>query len=379
MFGGIGFSVGASLALVLVFHAGLSLIFMTVIDLTALATFFSAVAISTALTGTEAIVYYRNFIIVISISAGIVFVFHQPILSYLDITVIGVGTFLAFGRLGCLSVGCCHGHPFRWGVAYGQEHVRTGFPSWLAGVRLFPVQALESFWVFCIVMAGTIWQWRRPIPGSIFAFYIVAYGLGRFFLEFLRGDEGRRYLCGFSEAQWTSLILAGSIPLREGARCLPLHAIHFLPLIVLIATAVIVSMSGVRLRVASPGLFSAAHENEIARALTFLRNKRPENNEGHYGVRSGVIHVAHTSLGLSISRGKIRRFRSSLIHYSISSKEKRLSPGEIRSLARLLRNLLGVPVAPRITVGPGGCHFIWELHPRESESDQFWSVLRGLP
>src|SRR6266566_1439622 len=49
----------------------------------------------------------------------------------------------------------------------------------------------------------------------ILTFYIIVYGCGRFCLEFFRGDATRPYLYGFSEAQWTSLLLAMAALLAE--------------------------------------------------------------------------------------------------------------------------------------------------------------------
>jgi prolipoprotein diacylglyceryltransferase len=41
---------------------------------------------------------------------------HEPIIPYLDVTILVIGIFLVCGRIGCLMVGCCHGKPHRWGV-----------------------------------------------------------------------------------------------------------------------------------------------------------------------------------------------------------------------------------------------------------------------
>src|SRR5207253_2733687 len=116
--------------------------------------------------------------------------------------------FLAFGRVGCTMVGCCHGRPGRIGLCYREEHADEGFPRYLVGVRLVPVQALESLGVAAIVGVGVALVVAGSTSGTALAWYAAAYAVLRFFLEFLRGDAGRRYSWGFSEAQWTSLGVA---------------------------------------------------------------------------------------------------------------------------------------------------------------------------
>jgi hypothetical protein len=74
-------------------------------------------------------------------------------------------------------------------------------------VRLFPIQAVKSAWVFCIVLVGSALLLTGHQPGETLAWYVIGYGLGRFCFEFLRGDAVRPYFQGFSEAQWTSRLL----------------------------------------------------------------------------------------------------------------------------------------------------------------------------
>ena len=104
-------------------------------------------------------------------------------------------------------VGCCHGRPHRWGVCYREEHAAVGFTPYFVGVRLFPIQAVESLWVFCIVTTGVTFVLNGRPAGAALAWYVVTYDLGRFCFEFLRGDPDRPYLWGFSQPQWISLLL----------------------------------------------------------------------------------------------------------------------------------------------------------------------------
>src|SRR5262249_38293875 len=139
----------------------------------------------------------------------------QPALPYLDITILGVGAFLVFGRIGCFMVGCCHGRPYRWGVRYRDKHASAGFPRYLVGVPLFPIQLVESAIVLGVVCVGIAIALQRATPGEALAWYVAAYGVARFSLEFLRGDAERPYYLGFSQPQWISLILIALLVFEE--------------------------------------------------------------------------------------------------------------------------------------------------------------------
>lgn len=78
------------------------------------------------LTGRDSFTFYRD---VISIFIAITFTLRwlrQPVLPYLDITTVGCAVFLACGRMGCLTAGCCYGRPARRGVRYKTVHAEMG-------------------------------------------------------------------------------------------------------------------------------------------------------------------------------------------------------------------------------------------------------------
>ncbi len=110
-----------------------------------------------------------------------------------------------FGRLGCFSAGCCWGIPVSWGVS---------FPNSLSGVdphqTYFPVQLAEAafnlFLFFMLVYLGK----RLQQKWLVFHVYLAAYALGRFILEFFRGDTIRGIFI-FSTSQWISLIILAGV------------------------------------------------------------------------------------------------------------------------------------------------------------------------
>ncbi len=283
--------------------------------------------------GSERYVWYHLQLAVNLVSACVVGGAGQPVLPYLDIVALASCLFLACGRIGCLLVGCCHGRPFRWGIRYDAGHAACGFTPYYVGVTLFPVQALESIWALFIVVVGSAMIIRSSAPGSALTWYVIVYGVGRFSFEFLRGDLDRPYFYGFSEAQWTSLILMSLTVCSEASRLLPWQAWH------LLATAgVAVTMAAVALhrhfcRVPAHRLLHPRHIGEIAEALELAvpREGPPEP--------SPWIRVGCTSLGIRISGCDRRQQGSALWHYTLSSSGQALTYDEARVLAAIICNL----------------------------------------
>ena len=110
----------------------------------------------------------------------------------------GVPIFHFFGRLGCFSAGCCYGIRAPWGVAF------AGSLSAPNGVALVPVQLFESGANLLIFVCVTLYQRRSRHPERSLAFYLIAYAVCRFLLEFLRGDLIRGVFFGLSTSQWIS-------------------------------------------------------------------------------------------------------------------------------------------------------------------------------
>ena len=110
--------------------------------------------------------------------------------------------FHAFGRMGCFLTGCCHGIvSARFGIAFSNSMSAEN------GVPFFPVQLLcaganlSLFLLLCLLE-------KRPCgKQGVFRFYLWFYAIGRFFVEFLRGDTIRGIIGGLSTSQWISIAL----------------------------------------------------------------------------------------------------------------------------------------------------------------------------
>ena len=192
----------------------------------------------------ERIVFYQVATAAVGSVVIVGFLVDAEVLRCLDIAVIGIGTFLVFGRVGCHSVACCHGRPSRFGVVYGLAHVRMGFWSRWSGRRLWPVQLVEAGITAALVVAALAVGWATPgLPTLIYA---IGYGVCRFFLETRRGDATRPHAYGLSEAQLTSLVtLAACAAWRP-------HLLSIAALVLVAASAAWIMTRRTRHELASP-------------------------------------------------------------------------------------------------------------------------------
>lgn len=300
---------------------GLSIWLISALMISSMATFLVIALATKIITGEEQLIYYHQEIAILLVCASLVRLLHRPVLPYIDVIILGVGTFLAFGRIGCLMVGCCHGRPHPWGIRYGHEHAEEGFAKYLVGVRLFPIQAVESVFVFFVVIAGALAVFNGRPSGTAFAFYTIGYGFVRFCLEFFRGDTGRPYTLGFSQGQWLSLWLMCGTVWAELTGRMPFHAWHLaitlsLPLLML-AVAVWRKFDGAEtFRIRHP-----QHVGEIAQAI-----ESAIHHQGHLKSTpaSGEILVVHTSIGFSISAGA-PGIQSIPPHFTISGQGRHIA------------------------------------------------------
>ncbi len=328
-----GLAFASLFTIVLVAATGRRLESMVTIIITACATFLTLTLIRKILIGRETLVYYHYEIAVLLVTAGLLWLMKQPILPYLDITALGIGLCLAFTRIGCQMVGCCHGKPCRFGICYGARHARAGFTPYYVGIRLFPIQAVESLWTFCIVLIGSILILRNYPPGEALAWYIIMYGLGRFCFEFVRGDPERFYFLDFSEAQWTSLVLISATVWAEFSGILPFHRWHVGALACIVLTAIAVSLRRRFQATDKYHLLHPHHVKEVAEALELTSKLTPENST------ISNVHVACTSLGIKISASKIKTDVGCIYHYALSGEKGDMTRATARNIVKLILQL----------------------------------------
>ncbi|MBR2614361.1 MAG: prolipoprotein diacylglyceryl transferase [Clostridia bacterium] len=109
----------------------------------------------------------------------------------------------AFGRIGCLFAGCCHGKYL------GTEYVFGGIfmePGGSADGYYVPIQLYEALFLFALFALCSVLYFKKVtiIPQV----YLIGYGVWRFVIEFLRTDY-RGGAGFFSPSQVQSFIFIG--------------------------------------------------------------------------------------------------------------------------------------------------------------------------
>lgn len=115
----------------------------------------------------------------------------------------------AFGRLGCLCAGCCHGEHL------GLEHVVGGLymsPSGESAGYYVPTQLYEALFLFILFGVLTLLYFKNfNITMQV---YLISYGVWRIIIEFFRDDYRGAMILGLYPSQWQSIIfIAGGIAL----------------------------------------------------------------------------------------------------------------------------------------------------------------------
>ena len=126
--------------------------------------------------------------------------------GYTDIMAAGVPLFHVFGRIGCFLGGCCYGIESDFGFT-----THNALISSANGVNRFPVQLFEAG--FCLLITAFILRLSRceKLKGRLFYIYLFTYAIGRFILEFFRGDSYRGFLLGLSTSQIISVVIIISV------------------------------------------------------------------------------------------------------------------------------------------------------------------------
>jgi Prolipoprotein diacylglyceryl transferase len=350
-----GYALAVLLGILLTVNQGLLLWVLAGMTLTTALIFFGLALATKIITGEEQLIYYHHEIAIMAAVALLVWILGQPVLPYLDVTILGIGLFLVFGRVGCLMVGCCHGRPHRWGVCYRQEHADAGFPRYYVGVRLFPIQALESLFVLSVVGVGTGLVLTGHPPGEALAWYVVTYGVARFFFEFSRGDTGRPELLGFSEAQWTSLLLMSAGVFAQSYGLMILHPWHAWATVGLVLTMILVALIRRSRKPAIYELLHPSHVREIAKAVeTASQHAIDTNIFSRWHVDSAEVRIGHTSLGVQISAGHIQGADGKIEHYTLSARGEVMTKEYASTLAKLILQLKQLSTPHELIPGSHG-------------------------
>ena len=103
----------------------------------------------------------------------------------------------AFGRIGCLFAGCCHGKvTTEW---YGIWNVEVG-------AKTVPIPLYESIFLFVLSAVMIVLLFKFESKDTM-AIYLVSYGIWRFIIEYFRDDYRGGFIPGLSPSQFWSIIM----------------------------------------------------------------------------------------------------------------------------------------------------------------------------
>lgn len=128
----------------------------------------------------------------------------KDFLFYSDILIPLIPLVQGFGRLGCLFAGCCYGKvtDSNFSITYIESS------SAPLNTPLFPSQFVSSILCFLLFFVLLIIEKKKKqVKGELLFDYLILYSIGRFMIEFFRGDSLRGFFLSLSTSQWISIIV----------------------------------------------------------------------------------------------------------------------------------------------------------------------------
>lgn len=115
---------------------------------------------------------------------------------YFDISAAMAPVAIFFVRIGCLCAGCCYGKPTDFFFHLVFKNPASAAGAHHLGVPLHATQIY--FMINAVVMAVLLYFVYRykKFHGQVAAVFLMYYGVTRFLIEFLRGDEDRGLFFG---------------------------------------------------------------------------------------------------------------------------------------------------------------------------------------
>ena len=136
-------------------------------------------------------------------------------LRYFDLLIPSVALAQGFGRLGCLLAGCCYGKETASHLAI--TFTNSDFAP--NHVPLVPTQIYASVLDFAHYFVLILAAKHLKGKGQVAGLYLILYSVGRFILEFYRGDLERGSVGILSTSQFISIftLCAGLLLFLYGA------------------------------------------------------------------------------------------------------------------------------------------------------------------
>ena len=158
---------------------------------------------SSLLNISEGFVVYGG--IIGGIFAGYLFCSRKKIdfLKYFDLVMPSIALAQGFGRIGCTFAGCCYGVETNsaFHIVFHESDLAPN------NVNLVPTQPISSILDFLNFIVLVLLSRKVKADGQVAGFYLIFYSIGRFILEFFRGDIERGSVGVLSTSQFISIFL----------------------------------------------------------------------------------------------------------------------------------------------------------------------------
>ena len=126
-------------------------------------------------------------------------------MKYFDLVMPSVALAQGFGRIGCFLAGCCYGKETN-SAFHIIFHDSAYAPN---NVPLIPTQLISSWAGFSELHLPDVGlQGKKKGDGQVAGLYLVCYSVGRFVLEFFRGDLERGNVGSLSTSQFIAIFTA---------------------------------------------------------------------------------------------------------------------------------------------------------------------------
>lgn len=150
------------------------------------------------------IVFYGGLIGLL-VSYGIMARISKQDIYIMDVLAVCIPLFHSIARVGCFFGGCCFGKESHSHIAI--NYTTTVFDEVITAYRI-PTQLIEAafnlilfLYLFHLLRSE---EWKRR---NILKRYLLIYSIGRFFIEFFRGDLVRGVIYGISFSQLISVLI----------------------------------------------------------------------------------------------------------------------------------------------------------------------------
>lgn len=125
------------------------------------------------------------------------FKFQGRLIDVISILPVGLTLAHAFGRIGCFFAGCCYGIPT-------DSFLGVQFPHLPSPVH--PTQLYESAFLFILSFIMFLLYFKKRFQQNM-GVYLISYGVFRFLIEYIRGDERGSFIGSVSPSQFWSIVM----------------------------------------------------------------------------------------------------------------------------------------------------------------------------